>query len=112
MSISVLTLLIVYLRYNALYIKLKLFALYNNIFFMKVSKTENRFSRTENRFPKKTGFSKKPVLTSLFLSTQNLLDFMYNWYVDFLRDGSHVTCSGTLTSSLAHIRQIRLASYY
>src|SRR6218665_1228092 len=61
MSISVLTLLIVYLRYNALYIKLKLFALYNNIFFMKVSKTENRFSTTENRFSKKT------VLTFLIL---------------------------------------------
>src|SRR6218665_3720705 len=60
MSISVLTLLCVYLRYNALYIKLKLFALYNNIFFMKVSKTEkrlNRFSTTENRFSQKTGFN-------------------------------------------------------
>src|SRR6218665_3360589 len=63
MSISVLTLLIVYLRYNALYIKLTLFALYNNIFFMKVSKTENRF-KTCFQQPK-TGFPKKPVLTSL-----------------------------------------------
>src|SRR6218665_3066588 len=50
MSISVLTLLCVYLHYNALYIKLKLFALYNNIFWTKVSKTENRFSQ-------KTGFN-------------------------------------------------------
>src|SRR6218665_1453162 len=57
MSISVLTLLCVYLHYNALYIKLKLFALYNNIFWTKVSKTENRFSTTENRFSQKTGFN-------------------------------------------------------
>jgi len=33
MSISVLTLLCMYLRYNALYVKLQLFALYNDIFF-------------------------------------------------------------------------------
>ena len=39
MSISVLTLFCVYIPYNALFIKLKLFGLYNNIFFMKVSKT-------------------------------------------------------------------------
>jgi len=52
----VLTLLIVYLHYNALYIKLKLFALYNNIFFMKISKTENRFKTGFQQL--KTGFQK------------------------------------------------------
>jgi len=41
MSISVLTLLCVYVRYNALY--LKLFALYNNIFLWRLVKTENQF---------------------------------------------------------------------
>jgi len=57
----VLTLLCVYLRYNVLYIKLKLFALYTNIFFMKVSKTENRFKtgfqQSKTGFPNKTGFN-------------------------------------------------------
>ena len=56
MSISVLTLLCIYLRYNALYIKLKLFALNINIFFMKVSKTENRiktgFQQPKTSLPK------------------------------------------------------------
>jgi len=55
MSIS---LLIVYLRYNALYIKLKLFSLYNHIFFMKVSKTGLK---------PVFGFPRKPVLTSLIV---------------------------------------------
>jgi len=53
MSISVLTLLCVYIRYNALYVNL--FVLYNYIFCMKVSKIENQFA-------------KKPVLTSPFYS--------------------------------------------
>ena len=52
MSILVLTLLCVYVL--GLYIKL--FALYKNIFFMKVIKTKNRFSTTEIRLSKKSGF--------------------------------------------------------
>src|SRR6218665_271013 len=56
MSILALTLLCVYVHYNALGLYIKLFALYKNIFFMKVIKTEIRF---------KTGFPKNPVLTSL-----------------------------------------------
>jgi len=58
MSISVLMLLYVYVRYNALYIKL--FALYNNILLWRLVKTENRF-KTSFQQPK-TGL---PVLTSL-----------------------------------------------
>jgi len=56
MSNSVLTLLCVYVHYNALDRYIKLFALYKNIFFMKVIKIENQF---------KTGFPKNPVLTAL-----------------------------------------------
>ena len=41
----------VYVRYNALYIKI--FALYNNILLWRLVKTENRFSTTENQFGKK-----------------------------------------------------------
>src|SRR6218665_1905542 len=65
MSILVLTLLCVYVHYNVLELDLyiKLFALYKNIFFMKVIKTEIRF-KTGFQQPK-TGFPKNPVLTSL-----------------------------------------------
>ena len=73
MSISVLTLLCVYVRYNGLYIKLKLLGLYNNIFFIKVSKTENRF-KTSFQQPK-TGFTKNPVFTSLVSITEKKLLF-------------------------------------
>ena len=45
MSILVLTLLCVYVYYNALGLCIKLIALYKNTFFMKVIKTENRFSK-------------------------------------------------------------------
>src|SRR6218665_1718134 len=60
MSITVLTLLCVYLRYNALYIKLKLFALYNNIFFIKVSKPKTGLKpvfNNQNPVFQKTGFN-------------------------------------------------------
>ena len=50
MNILLLTLLCVYVHYNELGLYIKLFALYKNIFFMKVIKTENRFS-------KKSGFN-------------------------------------------------------
>src|SRR6218665_2412566 len=50
MSKLVLTLLCVYVHYNALGRYIKLFALYKNILFMKVIQTENRFS-------KKSGFN-------------------------------------------------------
>jgi len=63
MSILVLTLLCVYVHYNALGLYRKLFALYKNIFFMKVIKTENRFKTGFQQ--SKTGFPKNPVLTSL-----------------------------------------------
>ena len=64
MSILVLTLLCVYVHYNALGRPIiKLFALYKNIFFMKVIITEIRF-KTGFQQPK-TGFPKYPVLTSL-----------------------------------------------
>ena len=65
MSILVLTWLCVYVHYNALDQYIKLFALYKNIFFMKVIKTEIRF-KTGFQQPK-TGFKKNPVLTSLVL---------------------------------------------
>ena len=52
-----------YVHYNALCLNIKLFALYNNIYFMKVTKTENWF-KTGFQQPK-TGFPKNPVLTSL-----------------------------------------------
>ena len=58
-----LTLLCMYVHYNALGRYIKLFALYKNLFFMKVIKTENRF-KTGFQQPK-TGFPKNPVLTSL-----------------------------------------------
>jgi len=63
MSILVLTLLCVNVHYNALNLYIKLFALYKNIFFMKVIKTEIRF-KTGFQQPK-SGFPKNPVLTSL-----------------------------------------------
>jgi len=66
MSILVLTLLCVYVHYNALGLYIKLFALYKNIFFMKVIKTEIRF-KTGFQQPK-TGFPKNLVLTSLVLN--------------------------------------------
>ena len=59
MSILLLTLLCVYVHYNALGLYIKLFALYRNIFFMNVIKTENGFQQP------KSGFPKNPVLTSL-----------------------------------------------
>jgi len=56
-----------YVHYNALCLNIKLFALYNNIYFMKVTKTENwfknRFSTTENRFSEKSGFNMTTFLT-------------------------------------------------
>src|SRR6218665_307567 len=61
MNILLLTLLCVYVHYNALGQYIKLFALYKNIFFMKVIKTEIRFSTTENRFSKKSGFNMPTV---------------------------------------------------
>jgi len=61
MSILVLTLLCVYVHYNALSLYIKLFALYKNIFFMKVIKTEIRFKtgfqQPKTGFPKKSGFN-------------------------------------------------------
>ena len=54
MSILVFTLLCVYVHYNALGLYRKLIALYKNIFFMKVIKTEIRF-KTAFQQPK-TGF--------------------------------------------------------
>ena len=66
MSILVLTLLCVYVHYNALGLYIKLFALYKNIFFMKVIKTEIRF-KTGFQQPK-TGVPKNPVLTFLIYS--------------------------------------------
>jgi len=62
----VLTLLCVYVHYNGLGLYIKLFALYKNIFFMKVIKTEIRL-KTGFQQPK-TGFPKNPVLTSLVYS--------------------------------------------
>ena len=68
-----LTLLCVYVHYNALGLYIKLFALHKNIvwvdeniFFMKVIKIENRF-KTGFQQPK-SGFPKNPVLTSLIYS--------------------------------------------
>ena len=63
MSILVLTLLCVYVHYNALGLYIKLFALYKNIFFLKVITTEIRF-KTCFQQPN-TGFPKSLVLTSL-----------------------------------------------
>ena|SRR6218665_2404202 len=63
MSILVLTMLCVYVHYNALGLYIKLFALYKNMFFIKVIKTENWF-KTGFQQPK-SGFPKNPVLTSL-----------------------------------------------
>jgi len=45
--------------------RIKLFALYNYTFLLRLVKTENRFSTTENRFAKKT------VLTSLQRTEDN-----------------------------------------
>jgi len=56
MSILVLTLLCVHVHYSALGLYIKLFALDNNVFLMKVSKTENQF-KTGFQQPK-TGFPK------------------------------------------------------
>ena len=57
MSILVLTLLCEYVHYNALGLYRKLFALYKNIYFMKVIKTEIRL---------KTGFQQpKPVFQQI-----------------------------------------------
>ena len=63
MSILVLTLLCVYVHYNALDLYIKLFVMYKNIFFMKVIKTEIRFKTGFQQL--KTGFPKNSVLTSL-----------------------------------------------
>src|SRR6218665_478678 len=65
MSILVLTLLCVYVHYNALDLYIKLFALYKNILFMKVIKNEVRF-KTGFQQPK-IGFPKNPLLTSLMM---------------------------------------------
>ena len=69
MSILVLTPLCVYVHYNALGLYIKLFALYKNIFLMKIIKTENRFKPGFQQ--PKSGFPKNPVLTSLILTTLN-----------------------------------------
>ena len=59
MGIWVLTLFCMYERCNALYIKLKLFGLYNNIFFMKVSQNQFKtgFPQPKTSLPKKTVFA-------------------------------------------------------
>jgi len=67
MSISVLTLLCVYLLYNALYIKLKLFALYNNNFLWRLVKPKSGFQQPKFVFPK------RPVLTSLLKTAKKLM---------------------------------------
>ena len=64
MSLLLLTLLYVYVHYNALGLYIKLFPLYKNIFFMKVIKTENRFKTGSQQ--QKSGFPKNSVLTSLW----------------------------------------------
>ena len=56
MSILVLTLLCVYVHYNVLGLYIKLLALYKNIFFIKVIKTEIRFKTGFQQL--KTGFQK------------------------------------------------------
>ena len=66
MNILLLTLLCVYVHYNALGLNIKVFASYKNIFFMKVIKTEIRF-KTGFQQPK-TGFPRNPVLTSLVIT--------------------------------------------
>jgi len=77
MSILVLTMLCVYVHYNTLRLYIKLFALYKNIFFMKIIKTENRFETGQQP---KSGFPKNPVLTSLVVMKSNLLRLQLHIY--------------------------------
>jgi len=63
-----LTLLCVYVHHNALGRYIKLFALYKNIFFMNVIKTENRFS-------KKSGFN-IPRLNTFWIPVKGILYFI------------------------------------
>jgi len=103
MSMLVLTRLCVYVHYNALGLYIKLFALYKNIFFMKVIKTKNRFQQL------KTGFPKNQVLTSLLYLPKKFLNFPK--FLAFSSYANHLTNLINIFQGQAQKETIQISIY-